>query len=73
MIQCSGELLEHSFNIVMLACFVENLNFSMETDQVLLIVRFSKGGKLISELLAILNTSEFMDVSDLRLELGSGS
>jgi hypothetical protein len=57
----------------MFSCFIEDLDFSMKTDQILLIVRFGKGQKLLSELLTVLNASKFMNMCNLRLELGSGS
>jgi len=59
--------------VIIFASLVQNLNFSMKADQILLIVRFDKDSELFSKLLAILNAGEFMNMSNFRFELRSGS
>ena len=57
--------LENSLNIIIFSNLIQNLYFSIQANEILLIVRLDENSKAFSELLAVIDTGQLMNMSNL--------
>ena len=56
-------LVKNCFDLMVFSSFIKNLNFSIQANQILLVVRLGKDTKFFLEFFTVLNTSKFKNSS----------